>query len=179
MGKETKFTFDNDYMYKFESEDVWEILNIIEKENTERKHEFESDYKDIDYIISREKNNQKLKSIINITLMNTEENQELIKIFKSNLEEIEFNKDIRIDYKTAEYLDILELKVWVREEFYGVSQFPVTSDALQFPAHVKLLEQQFHAEPYRTLSFMNLCIIDIINLFDEIKNYEGDFDYDY
>ena len=38
MSKETIETFDNNYMYKFESKDVWEILNIIEKENTERKH---------------------------------------------------------------------------------------------------------------------------------------------
>lgn len=179
MGKETIETFDNNYMYKFESKDVWEILNIINKEDIERKHEFESSYKDIDYIISREKNNQRLKSIVTITLNNTYENQELLDIFKSNLEEIEFNKDIRIDYKTYRYLDVLELKVCIREEFYGLAQYPITSDIFQFPTHVKLVEQQFQLEPYRTLSFMNLCIIDVINLFDEIKNYEGDFDYDY
>lgn len=175
MSKETIETFDNNYMYKFKTSDVWEILNIINKEDTERKHEFKSSHKDIDYTISREKNNQRLKSIITITLDNSYENKELLKIFKSNTEEISFVKDMRIDCKTNEYLDTLELKIWVREEFYGLAQQPVTSDMFQFPAHIKLAEHQFQLEPYKTLSFMNSIIIDIINLFDEIKNYEGDF----
>lgn len=175
MSKETIETFDNNYMYKFKTSDVWEILNIIDKEDTERKHEFKSSYKDIDYVISREKNNQRLKSIITIKLDDSYENKELLEIFKSNAEEICFVKDMRIDCKTDYYLDIIELKIWVREEFYGLAQYPVTSDAFQFPAHVKLAERQFQLEPYKTLSFMNSIIIDIINLFDEIKNYEGDF----
>lgn len=175
MSKETIETFDNNYMFKFKTSDVWEILNIIDKESNERKREFESSYKDIDYVISREKNNQRLKSIITISLEKTHENEELIEIFKSNAEEIGFVKDMRVDCKTSYYLDIIELKLWVREEFYGLAQYPVTSDALQFPMHVKLAEHQFQLEPYKTLSFMNSIIIDIINLFDEIKNYEGDF----
>lgn len=178
MGKETIETFDNNYMFTFKESDINTILKIIEKEDYERSEEFNSSFKNIDYNIDRGSRNE-LKSTINFSLDYNDVSFKVVDIFKKCLKEIELFRDYKIilTHEWNKFNDMIDVEIKIFEKFYSKHAYILNHDLFQYPEKLSLLEKFCIASPYKTLSYMNITIIDVINMFYEINYYEGDAEY--
>lgn len=163
MG-ESEFFSNSLYMYDFTPFLNKDVLTYIHKENSERKDEFNSEYKNTPYYIRRDNKNLSLQAVISTGLFADEID---VKQLSRSINQITKLRYFMFDIVE---LDEIYINIYYRERNSGIYSYEES---------VANAKELFTKEEYNTLSRINLDIIDVINLVDKYAFDDSYSDEDY
>lgn len=163
MG-ESEFFSNSLYMYDFTPFLNKDVLTYIHKENSERKDEFNSEYKNTPYYIRRDNKNLSLQAVISTGLFADEID---VKQLSRSINQITKLRYFMFDIVE---LDEIYINIYYRERNSGIYSYEES---------IANAKELFAKEEYNTLSRINLDIIDVINLVDKYAFDDSYSDEDY
>lgn len=163
MG-ESEFFSNSLYMYDFTPFLNKDVLTYIHKENSERKDEFNSEYKNTPYYIRRDNKNLSLQAVISTGLFADEID---VKQLSRSINQITKLRYFMFDIVE---LDEIYINIYYRERNSGIYSYEES---------IANAKELFTKEEYNTLSRINLDIIDVINLVDKYAFDDSYSDEDY
>lgn len=161
---ESEFFSNSLYMYDFTPFLNKDALTYIIKEDSERKDEFNSEYKNTPYYIRRDNKNLSLQAVVSTGLFADEIN---IKQLSRSINQITKLRHFMFDIVE---LDEIYINIYYRERNTGVYSYEES---------ILNAKELFAKEEYNTLSRINLDIIDVINLVDKYAFDDSYSDEDY
>lgn len=161
---ESEFFSNSLYMYDFTPFLNKDALTYIIKEDSERKDEFNSEYKNTPYYIRRDNKNLSLQAVISTGLFAEEIN---IKQLSRSINQITKLRHFMFDIVE---LDEIYINIYYRERNTGIYSYEES---------ILSAKELFAKEEYNALSRINLDIIDVINLVDKYAFDDSYSDEDY
>lgn len=161
---ESEFFSNSLYMYDFTPFLNKDALTYIIKEDSERKDEFNSEYKNTPYYIRRNNKNLSLQAVISTGLFADEVD---VKQLSRSINEITKLRHFMFDIVE---LDEIYINIYYRERNTGIYSYEES---------ILNAKELFAKEEYNTLSRINLDIIDVINLVDKYAFDDSYSDEDY
>ena len=161
---ESEFFSNSLYMYDFTPFLNKDVLTYIHKENSERKDEFNSEYKNTPYYIRRDNKNLSLQAVISTGLFADEID---VKQLSRSINQITKLRYFMFDIVE---LDEIYINIYYRERNSGIYSYEES---------IANAKELFAKEEYNTLSRINLDIIDVINLVDKYAFDDSYSDEDY
>lgn len=161
---ESEFFSNSLYMYDFTPFLNKDALTYIIKEDSERKDEFNSEYKNTPYYIRRDNKNLSLQAVISTGLFADEID---VKQLSRSINQITKLRHFMFDIVE---LDEIYINIYYRERNTGVYSYEES---------ILNAKKLFAKEEYNTLSRINLDIIDVINLVDKYAFDDSYSDEDY